>query len=293
MNSTFDRSTPGLAPYAEMLAASFFFACMAAAIHWLGQSVHWSMVSFCRMFFSALLLMAVASSRGIPILVMGPRAMWVRAGAGSLGMIGNFYALTHLPVSDATAIYHTMPVWVALLRRFGYGERLTWMQWGCVLAAVVGVFITEEATPDQMNLGIAAALGGAFFFAIATIGMSFLGDHHPQTITIHFALVASAVSLAIMLFSVPSGAGFIPPTAAVGFGLLVPAVLGSVAQVLMAGALGRGHNVTVVIVGLSQIVFAGFFDVLLWNRSFSLTKIAGIAIIVLSVAGMAMGRKRP
>jgi drug/metabolite transporter (DMT)-like permease len=269
-----------------MLAASFFFACMAATIHWLGQSLHWSVVSFCRMFFSALLLIVVASARGIPILVHGPRAMWVRAGAGSLGMIGNFYALTHLPVSDATAIYHTMPVWVALIRRVRYGEQLAWVQWTCVFAAVVGVFITEQAAPDQFNLGIAAALGGAFFFAIATIGMSFLGDHHPQTITIHFALVASAVSLAIMLVAAPGGAELIPQTPAVGIGLLVPAVLGSVAQVLMAGALGRGHTVTVAIVGLSQIVFAGIFDVFLWNRSLSPEKLAGIAIIVLSVAGL-------
>jgi S-adenosylmethionine uptake transporter len=184
-----------------------------------------------------------------------------------------------------------MPVWVALLRRFAYGERLSGLQWGCVLAAVVGVFITEQSAPDQFSLGIAAALGGAFFFAIATIGMSFLGDHHPQTITIHFALVASAVSVAIMLFNLPSGDVSVPRTAVVGFGLLVPAVLGSVAQVLMAGALGRGHNVTVVIVGLSQIVFAGLFDVFLWNRTFSTAKLAGIAIIVVSVAGMTFGRK--
>jgi drug/metabolite transporter (DMT)-like permease len=119
-----------------------------------------------------------------------------------------------------------------------------------------------------------------------------LGDYHPQTITIHFALVASAVSIVILAASVPSGAAVLPPTPAVGLGLLVPAVLGSVAQVLMAGALGRGHNVTVVIVGLSQIVFAGLFDVFLWDRSFSPMKIAGIAIIVTSVAGMALGRAR-
>ncbi len=281
-----------LAPYAEMFAASFCFACMAAAIHWLGGWVHWSMVSFCRMFFSAVLLIVLARARGIPILVIGPQAMWVRAGAGSLGMIGNFYALTHLPVSDATAIYHTMPVWVALIRRAVYGERLAFVQWACVCAAVVSVFITEQASPEEFNLGVAAGLGGAFFFAIATIGMSFLGQHHPQTITIHFAIVASAVSAAIMLFSLPGGEALLPPNAAVGGMLLVPAVLGSLAQVLMAGALGRGHNVTVVIVGLFQVVFAGIFDVFLWDRSFSPLKLLGIAIIVGSVAGMALGRRK-
>jgi S-adenosylmethionine uptake transporter len=206
-------------------------------------------------------------------------------------MIGNFYALTHLSVSDATAIYHTMPVWVALIRRFAYRERLSLIQWTCVCGAAAGVFITEQASPDRFSAGVAAGLGGAFFFAIASIGMSFLGGHHPQTVTIHFALVASAVSLAIVLVSLPSGESFLPATPATAIGLFIPAVLGSVAQVLMTGALGRGHNVTVAIVGLFQVVFAGFFDVILWDRTFTPQKLLGIAIIVGSVAGMALGRR--
>ncbi len=279
-----------LAPYAEMLAASACFACMGAAIHWLGGHLHWSVVSFFRMFLSALLLIAVAKARGIPLLVRGEPAMWVRALAGSLGMIGNFYALTVMPVSDATAIYHTMPVWVALIRWVVYKESLSIVQWTCVAGAVVGVFITEEAMPESLNWGLAAGLGGAFFYAIASIGMSFLGGHHPQSVTIHFSLVASGVALVCMTLSLPARAEMVPASATIGAALLIPAVLGSFAQVLMAGALGRGHNVTVALVGLSQVVFAGLFDILLWDRAFTPAKIAGIAVILVSVGGMAAGR---
>ncbi len=281
-----------LAPYAEMLAASLCFACMGAAIHWLGGHLHWSVVSFFRMFLSALLLIAVAKARGIPLLVRGVPAMWVRALAGSLGMIGNFYALTVLSVLDATAIYHTMPVWVALIRWVVYKESLSLAQWLCVAGAMAGVFITEEATPDALNWGLAAGLGGAFFFAIASIGMSFLGGHHPQSVTIHFSLVASGVALVCMAISRPGWDAIAPQSAAIGAALLVPAVLGSVAQVLMAGALGRGHNVTVALVGLTQVIFAGIFDVALWGRDFSPAKLAGIALILASVGGMAAGRMR-
>ena len=61
---------------------------------------------------------------------------------------------------------------------------------------------------------------------------------------------------------------------------------------LMAGALGRGHNVTVALVGLTQVIFAGLFDVLLWHRAFSAGKLLGIALILASVGGMAAGRMR-
>lgn len=275
-----------------MLGASFCFACMGAAIHWLGGHLHWSVVSFFRMFLSALMLMVVARARGVPWLIWDERAMWVRALAGSLGMIGNFYALTVLPVSDATAIYHTMPVWVALIRWVVYRESLSAVQWVCVAGAMIGVFLTEEATPDKFNIGIAAGLGGAFFYAIATIGMSFLGHHDPRSITIHFSLVASAVAVGCMVISAPGWGALVPASPAIGAGLLIPAVLGSFAQVLMAGALGRGHNVTVALVGLTQVIFAGILDVVLWDRAFSGMKIAGITVILASVGGMALARFR-
>lgn len=292
MNTSSARKNPGLAPYLEMLAASFCFAGMGATIHWLGGHIHWSVVSFFRMFLSALMLMVVAKARRVPLLVRGEPAMWVRALAGSLGMIGNFYALTVLTVSDATAIYHTMPVWVALIRWVVYKESLAPYQWLCVFGAVVGVFITEQAAPDAFNWGVAAGLGGAFFYAIATIGMSFLGNHDPRSITIHFSLVASGVALGCMVLSRPGWDAIVPPSASLGEALLVPAVLGSFAQVLMAGALGRGHNVTVALVGLTQVIFAGILDIALWDRDFSSMKILGIFVILASVGGMALGRAR-
>jgi len=275
-----------------MLAASFCFAGMGATIHWLGGQVHWSVVSFFRMFLSALMLMVVARARGVPWLVRGEPAMWVRALAGSLGMIGNFYALTVLTVSDATAIYHTMPVWVALIRWVVYKESLSAIQWLCVCGAVVGVFITEQATPHAFSWGVAAGLGGAFFYAIATIGMSFLGKHDPRSITIHFSLVASGVAAACMVISAPGWGALVPASPGIGAALLVPAVLGSFAQVLMAGALGRGHNVTVALVGLTQVIFAGILDIALWDRDFTPVKILGIFVILASVGGMALGRAR-
>ena len=103
--------------------------------------------SFFRMFLSAVLLIIVAKARGIPLWLHGIPAMWVRALAGSFGMIGNFYALTVMPVSDATAIYHTMPVWVALIRWVVYKERLAAAQWLCVAGAIAGVIAVGGDDP--------------------------------------------------------------------------------------------------------------------------------------------------
>jgi drug/metabolite transporter (DMT)-like permease len=273
-----------------MLGASFAFACMAASVHWLGDSLHWSVVTFCRMFFSVFLLMLLASARRIPIIFSGPPALWVRAGAGSLGMIGNFYAMTALPISDALAIFYTIPIWVAVFRRIVFREALSLLQWGCVFGAVAGVFVSQQFTGASAWDGVAMALGGAMFAAVAFIAMSFLGGIRPESVTIHFSMFASVVAAGAILISLPTGGTFLPSTPWMGLALVIPAALGSIAQVQMTSAMGRGHNVTVSLVGLSQVVFAGLFDVFLWNRSFTLVKLAGLALIAACVALMSLRR---
>lgn len=273
-------------PYVHMLIASFCFACMAATVHWLGESVNWTLVTFCRMIFAVLLLTVIAKARGIPIVFTGPPALWVRAVAGSFGMIGNFYAIATLPVSDAVAIYHTMPIWVAVIRRVVYRESLSWTQWGCVAGAILGVFVAEEFSGTALSLGVVAAFVAAFSFAFAVVAMSFLGGYHPQSVTMHFSFFATFVALAAMAISAPAGGTFVPPSAWIALGLLVPPVLGSIAQILMTGAMGRGHNVTTALIGLTQLVFAGTFDAVLWHRSFTPIKLAGFGLIVICVIGM-------
>jgi len=275
-----------------MLGAAFTFACMAASVHWLADSLHWSVVTFCRMFFSIFLLLLLAWARRIPVIFTGPPALWVRAGAGSLGMIGNFYAMTVLPISDALAIFYTIPIWVAVIRRCLYRESLSVLQWACVAGAVAGVFVSQEFTGSSAWDGVAMALFGAVFAAIAFIAMSFLGNIRAESVTIHFAMCASVVAAIAIAVSLPAGGTFLPAGIPMGLALLVPAALGSVAQILMTSAMGRGHNVTVSLIGLAQVVFAGIFDVILWNRSFTFVKLSGLALIVFCVATMSIRRAR-
>lgn len=278
-----DEAASRVNPYVQMLGASLSFSFMAAGVHALGQELHWSVVTFCRMAFGVVLLYAIARARGVPILFTGPPALWIRAIAGSAGMIGNFYALTRLPVSDALAIFHTVPIWVAVIRKFVFKESLTSLQWLCVFGAVGGVFVSQEFSLDLIESGAFSALLGAVFTAFAFISMSFLGGYHPQSVTMHFSFFASLVALGAILINRPETAAILPSNAFQGTGLIAVAAFGSLAQVLMTSAMARGHNVTVSVIGLTQILFAAIFDLTVWHRTFSPTKLLGFALIAICV----------
>lgn len=274
----------------NMLTAAMCFASMGACVHWLGGYMHFSVVTFFRMFISLALLLVFARPRGIPIVIFGSRALWVRSGVGSIGMICNFYGMTMLPISDALAMLHTAPIWVALIRRAIYKDTLDAVDWLCILGAVGGVFLAEGATFDVEPFGVTVALFGAFFAGCAFVSMGFLGSMRPESVTMHFAGFGSLVALGFFLASLPGSTGGLPPTALHGGGLVLTAIFGTFAQIFMTMGLARGHTVTMTLIGLTQVVFAGVYDWLFWDQTFTATKLLGFGIMGGCVALMSIRR---
>lgn len=269
-----------------MLTSAICFATMGACVHWLGESMHWSIITFFRMFLSLLILLALAPVRNIPIILNGPPALWVRSAAGSIGMLCNFYAMTLLPISDALAMLHTAPIWIALFRRVIYRDTFGLPDWLLTIGAVAGIFLAESSTFAVAPVGIAVALLGAIFAACAFISMGFLSSLRAESVTMHFALFGALAAAGFILIGLPGSVDGFPPIPLHAGGLLLTAVLGTVAQIFLTLGLSRGNTVLMSLIGLSQVIFGGLFDWLVWDHTFTFKKLAGFALVGLCVALM-------
>src|SRR5262249_12352359 len=87
-------------PYIWMLCGSLPFSVMGALGHALGHAGDWQVVAFVRCAIPFLLVAALARSAGVRLVLWKPATLWLRSIAGSLSLIGTFYALAHLPISD-------------------------------------------------------------------------------------------------------------------------------------------------------------------------------------------------
>lgn len=271
-----------------MLTAALCFATMGACVHWLGEFMHWSVVTFFRMFLSLLLLLALANLRKIPIIVNGPPALWVRSATGSIGMICNFYAMTLLPISDALAMLHTAPIWIAFIRRIVYRDTFGLPDWLLTIGAIAGIFLAEGSTFDVAPRGVVVALFGAFFGACAFVSMGFLSQLRAESVTMHFAAFGALVAAGFIVIGLPASAEGLPPIPLHAGGLLLTAILGTFAQIFLTLGLSRGNTVLMSLIGLSQVVFGGFFDWLIWGHTFTLTKLAGFGLVGACVALMSL-----
>lgn len=263
-----------------MLASASAFAAMGALSHAAGERCDWRLVAVARTLLAFIFSLSLALGTGVRPVVFRPPILWVRSIAGSLGVLCAFYALTHLPISTALTLSNTVPVWVTLLAWPVLGERPSGGVWLAVAAGVGGIALVQqpEATGDR-TAGL-LALGNALATAVAMLGLNRLGGVDARAVVVHFSGVSTVFTLTYLLLSsgsvdytVLNDAGVLALLAGVG-------LTGTLGQLAMTRAFALGSAPRVSVVGLTQIVFALAFDLILWQRELNATTAAGILLVI-------------
>ncbi|HXG09441.1 MAG TPA: DMT family transporter [Gemmataceae bacterium] len=271
-------------PYLWMLSGSTAFAVMGTLTHALGGRCDWRWMALARCLLPLVLVVALALVSGVRLVFWRPRTLWVRSLAGSISMLGTFFALTRLPVSDVFTLTNMFPVWVAALSWPLLGELPPGHVWLSVASGVAGVVLIQRPHLAEGNFAVLVALAASFFTALAMIGLHRLRGVDARAIVVHFSAVALLLCLACFVLFEPMGA----PTEGLDGGAL-PALLGigllaTVGQLFLTKAFAAGHPAKVSVVGLSQIVLALILDVLFLGHRLDALTLLGIVLVMAPTA---------
>jgi drug/metabolite transporter (DMT)-like permease len=265
--------------YLLMLAGALAFATMGALSHAAGERCDWRLVAVARTSVAFVLSAAFARATGVRLVFLGPRLLWMRSLAGSLGVLCAFYALTHLPISTALTLSNTVPVWVTLLAWPILGQRPSAAVWLAIAVGVCGVSFIQKPEMAGDKLAGLLALGNALATAVAVIGLNRLGGVDARAVVTHFSGVSTVFAVGFLLLS-GADVSYSPLADAVTLALLVGVgVAGTLGQLAMTKAFALGSPSKVSVVGLTQIVFALLFDLLLWRRPFDALTLVGIFLV--------------
>jgi drug/metabolite transporter (DMT)-like permease len=148
---------------AFMCGAVAVFSIMATLVKWLGP--HYPLVQL--MFFRN----ALALPAGLAIVLgsggfaqMRTRHLWghlFRAATGVSAMATGFFALSVLPLADATAISFTNPLFVTMLAIPLLGEKVGLHRWSAVGFGFLGVVVLAWGLSQDGGFGGGSALGMA------------------------------------------------------------------------------------------------------------------------------------
>ena len=281
----------GLQPYSWMLASCVWFSAMGLLAHGLKLTCDWQAVAFARSALATLFALYLALLTGTGLVFLRPRVLWIRSLAGSGSLIGTFYALTHLPVSDVLTITNTFPIWVALLSWPLAGERPTLPVWGAVLCAVIGVAVAQNADFAHLEPAHFAAIFASFFTAIAMLGLNRLQGIASLAVVVHFSAVSCIFCLAAYLtFDTPLGTSHLSDSSEM-LHLLAVGITATVGQLFLTKAFRSGSATRVSVVGLSQVVMVMLYEGMVEDRRFAPHQLLG-TVLVLGPTAYLMARER-
>jgi drug/metabolite transporter (DMT)-like permease len=106
-----------------------------------------------------------------------------------------YSAFQHIPVSLATLIFYTYPIFVALSTSLLSGTRLTPLMIAVLLTAFFGIFLVLEVSLDQVEThGLLRAAGASLGMTITVyLSTRILSRVDPQRMTLHSSAVTSCL----------------------------------------------------------------------------------------------------
>jgi drug/metabolite transporter (DMT)-like permease len=262
-----------------MLCGAMAFAVMGALTHALGSRCDWLLIALVRALFMFVSAVVMVRLKGARLAVWEPPTLWVRSLAGSVSLVCNFYAMTRLPIADVLTLTNTYPLWIVLLSAVWLGVRPSWVEIAGVASGLAGVALVQRPHLGGDRLATAIALSSSVFTAVAMLGLHRLRGVDPRAIVAHFSGVASVVAGTWMFLRGTHGLVARPEPVTLLM-LLGVGVSGTIGQLFLTRAYAAGPPGEVSVVGLSQVVFAIGFDMLIWGRRLTPWTLVGFALVL-------------
>jgi drug/metabolite transporter (DMT)-like permease len=185
-----------------MLGAVSVFATMDALIKWVGQTLDPFQIALFRCVFGGIFVLPFALRGGFGAL---RTRRWgghlARSLIGYTAMALGFYAVTHLPLADATALSFTRPLFMIVLAVLFLGEQVRWRRWSATGVGFLGVLVM--ARPGDAGFDFAALVAIAATLFVAGVGVMLkrlATTERPETIIFYFTVISSLLALGPALY---------------------------------------------------------------------------------------------
>ena len=235
--------------------------------------------SFFRNFVAMIIsfLMIIRNNDGFRWEKGNSTLMFVRAFAGTIGILGNFYAVDHLMLSDATMLNKMSPFFAIIFSIFLMKEKVSLSQALIVLGAFIGALFVVKPTFDNVNL-FAAGIGfiGGVGAGLAYTCVRKLGTRGEKgsRIVFYFSLFSCLVTLPYMLFD------FHPMTLNQLILLLLAGASAAGGQFAITAAYTYAPAKEISVYDYSQVIFAAIYGFIMFNQIPDAYSFLGYLIII-------------
>ena len=261
-----------------LVSGGFIFTSTSVMIRLLAEQIESVQTAFFRGVFSVILLLPmILSGRVRPWQSKRITGHFWRTLAGTASMVLGFYAVTLLPLADATALAFSQPLFSVVVAALVVGERVRWRRWSATIIGFAGVLIMVRPGAGTLQPGAIVAILNAAMVAFSILLVKRLSDSEtPLMILTQFAIFSTMLLLppAVWVWKWPTLWGWV---LAVGVG-----VTATVGQYFWVQAFKVGEMSAVAPFEYLRLPFAVLVGWLIWHDKPSVWTYVGAAIVIAS-----------
>ena len=272
------RLAPNVRGAIWLVLAGFVLISMNSLVKSIGPRVPAVEMLFFRGAFGAMFLLPLLLWYGWrSVATQHPWMHLLRTGFGTASMFGVFYAVTHLPLADATAILFSSPLFATIFAAIILRETVGWRRALATLIGFSGVLVMMRPGADAVEPATFVAIGAALLTgALAIIIRRLSGRDSPYVIIFWFTTAGSLIAL------VPALAVWVTPMAGEWPLLVLIGLLGLIGQTAFTFAFSSGESSAIAPFDYVRLIFAGLFGYLFFAELPDIWSLTGAAIIMAS-----------
>lgn len=259
--------------------SALLFATMGVLIRLASHTVDNTIVVFMRNLTGTLLLTPFILSQGKDFLVTHKPWMHLwRALVGLAAMYGFFYAIAHLPLSNAMVFTYSSPVFIPLVAWLFLKERITPLMLLAAFVGLIGVGLVAKPDVGMFNWLSLVGISSSFLAAMAFVTVRALAATEPATRTVfYFCLIATFVS------AIPMCWHWRILTLQELYYLVGAGTLATISQISLSKAYAYAPAGKIGPANYLAIIFAGMWAWVLWDERPDVLAIIGMLLIFVAL----------
>jgi len=263
-----------------MVVSGLCFVTVSAIVRSLGSDMSAPQASFLRYMFGLMVFLPFLfriRHRFRLDATMGLFAM--RGFVHSVAIIGWFYAMARIPVSEVTALTFIQPLFTTLGAALFFSEKLRAHRMAALAVGFLGMLVIVRPGFQEISLGTLAQLAAGPLFAASFLFTKRLTQTEDSLVIVAMLSVFCTIGL------IPGAIlNWRTPTMDELFWLFLVAMLATAGHFMLTQAFRNAPISVVQPLNFLQLVWAALLDVTIFQQAIDPYVIAGGAIIIFSVS---------
>ena len=261
-----------------MLGATLMLASMHGLVRQLSSDMHPFMIVFFRNLFGLVAVLPLLLQAGLGSLkTQNPRLHMLRAGVGVIAMLGWFYALSKVPIANATALSFSTTIFATVSAWLFLAERLRWRRSAAIVVGLVGVFVVLRPSAEGFNIYALLVLFTSIAWGISLTIVKHLSKTETPTSIVSWM----GITLVILSFW-PALAVWHTPTMEQLLWLFLVGALATAGHLLMTTSIQMADTSLVMSVDFTRLIWTALIGAYFFNEILDVWTFVGASIIFLA-----------